>query len=134
MNAAPFSWTPLHDVALLFLSLTHGADAELDEREIEVQRERLRRWFPRAAPEKMQKALNEVMLAYIGSARDQMVQTSAESLRQALTPQQRLGILNDLADLASADGVMAPGEVAFIQQLAAYWNAAPADSASEDEA
>ena len=132
MNAASLSWTPLHDVALLFLSLTHGADAQLDEREVEVQRERLRQWFPAAAPEKVQKAMHEVMLAYIGSARDQMVQTSAESLRQSLTPQQRLGILNDLADLASADGVMAPGEVAFIQQLAAYWNTTFTAGADDD--
>ncbi len=114
-------WSALHDLALLFLSLIHGADAALDPREVAEQRERLKRWFPETEPQQIQTAMDEAMLVYVGSGRDQMVQTSVESLRQTLTSKQRVGILNDLADLASADGVLAPGEVAFIQQLATYW-------------
>jgi hypothetical protein len=30
-------------------------------------------------------------------------------------------VLNDLADLACADGAVVPGEVSFIQQLARFW-------------
>ena len=117
----------MHDLALLFLSLLHGADADLDANEVKAQRQRLKRWFPAARPEQIQHTLDDVMLVYLGSGRDQMVQTAAEALRQTLTPEQRLGILNDLADLASADGEVVPGEVAFIQQLAAYWHLVRAD-------
>lgn len=111
----------MHDVALLFLSLLHGADAELEAAEVKAQRQRLRRWFPAAQPDQIQRTLDDVMLVYLGSGRDQMVQTAAEDLRQSLSPEQRVGILNDLADLASVDGTLSPGEIAFIQQLAAYW-------------
>lgn len=128
MPAEPADWTSLHDVALLFLSLLHGADAHLDAREVAAQQQRLRRWFPRVPPDKVEQAMHEVMLVYVGTGRDQMVQTSAEALRQALSPEQRIGILNDLADLASADGEVAPGEVAFIQQLAAYWKLSASDA------
>lgn len=112
----------MHDVALLFLSLVHGTDAQLDPSEVKAQRQRLKRWFPSAQAEQIQGAMDQVMLMYLSGGRDQMVQTSAEALRQSLSFDQRVGILNDLADLASADGAIAPEEVAFIQQLAAYWN------------
>ena len=112
----------MHDLALLFLSLLHGADANLDASEVKAQRQRLQRWFPAARPEQIQHTLDDVMLVYLGSGRDMMVQTAAEALRQSLSPEQRVGILNDLADLASVDGQLTPGEVAFIQQLAAYWH------------
>lgn len=112
----------MHDVALLFLSLVHGTDAQLDPSEVKAQRQRLKRWFPSAQSDQIQGTMDEVMLMYLSGGRDQMVQTAAETLRQSLSFDQRVGILNDLADLASADGTIAPEEVAFIQQLAAYWN------------
>ncbi len=123
-KASTGGWTPLHDVALIFLSLLHGTDATLDPSEVRAQRSRLKRWFPTAEPDAIQSAMDEVMLVYVSGSRDQMVQTAAEALRQTLSDEQRVGLLNDLADLAQADGVIAPGEVAFIQQLAAYWRVA----------
>ncbi len=114
-------WTPLHDMALLFLSLTHGTDADLDVREAEQQAEHLSKWFPRAAQDVIAQTLEEVILTYSGPSRDQMVETAAESLRQTLSENQRLGVLNDLAALASADGTIVSAEAAYIQQLAAYW-------------
>ncbi len=115
-------WTSLHDMALLFLSLTHGTDADLDEREAEQQAQHLSKWFPRAEPDVILQTLDEVMLTYAGPSRDQMVETAAESLRQSLSENQRLGVLNDLAALASADGTIVTAEAAYIQQLATYWN------------
>lgn len=115
-------WTPLHDMALLFLSLTHGTDAHLDASEAELQAEHLSKWFPRADDEVIARTLDEVLLTYVGAARDQMVETAAESLRQNLSESQRLGVLNDLAALATADGTVEGAEAAYIQRLASYWN------------
>ncbi len=116
------NWTPLHDMALLFLSLTHGTDADLDQREAEQQALHLSKWFPRAEQNVISQTLEEVMLTYAGPSRDQMVETAAESLRQSLSENQRLGVLNDLAALASADGTIVTAEAAYIQRLATYWN------------
>jgi uncharacterized tellurite resistance protein B-like protein len=109
-------------MALLFLSLTHGTDAELDASEAELQAEHLSKWFPRVDDAVISRTLDEVLLTYVGEARDQMVETAAESLRQNLSESQRLGVLNDLAALATVDGTVASAEAAYIQRLASYWN------------
>lgn len=119
------SWSPLHDLALLFLSLTHGTDADLDAQEKDAALRCLKRWFPRAKADQIRRASDEVLFVYLGEGRDSMIQNAAESLRQVLTPEQRIGVLNDLADLAVADGSVQPTEVAFIQRLATYWDIEP---------
>jgi uncharacterized tellurite resistance protein B-like protein len=116
------SWTSIHDMALLFLSLTHGTDAQLDDEEAKLQSKHLSKWFPRAEEAVIEQTMNEVMLTYMADTRDQMVETAAESLRQSLSESQRLGVLNDLAALATADGQVAATEAAYIQRLASYWN------------
>lgn len=116
-------WSTLHDLTLLFLSLTHGTDADLSPEEVSSTQKRLKRWFPDASDDALSRAGDEVMLVYLGEGREGMVQMSAESIRQNVTADQRVALLNDLADLAHADGAIAPGEVEFIRQLAAYWGA-----------
>lgn len=114
------SWTTAHDVALVFLSLAHGTDADLAQGEMETAEARLQRWFPQLSADDLTRVTEDVMRVYLGLDRAAMVQTSAEAVRQALTPDERIGILNDLAELAHADGVIHPAEVAFIQQFARY--------------
>lgn len=113
------AWTTAHDFALVFLSLTHGTDADLTPEETTTALDHLRKWFPDHSP-KIGGIATEAMRLYMGPNRNAMVQTSVESLRQALTPDERVGLLNDLAELAHADGQLIPGEVAFIQQFARY--------------
>ncbi len=116
-----FSWTNVHDLALIYLALTHGADAELDPSEVTVMSQKLGDWVPPSSKNKISDILNQVMLVYLGESRTQMLDTSVASLREAMPKGQRIAILNDLADMASADGTIVPGEVGFIQRLAAQW-------------
>ena len=116
-----YSWTPLHDLALIYLALTHGADAEIDPVEMETMSEKLQEWQPEMAAEHTHHVIEEVMLMYVSGASQNMLTTSVASLRQSLPRDQRVAVLNDLADLASADGMVVPGEVSFIQQLARQW-------------
>lgn len=117
-----FAWSPMHDLTLIYLALAHGADEEIAPAESEAIIEKLHAWFPDTHESAIQKATEEVMLVYVGEARDAMIETSAASLRESLPKDLRIGILNDLADLASADGAIVPGEVFFIQKLAQYWD------------
>ena|SRR5690606_10854535 len=114
-------WGPLHDLALVYLALTHGADAEIDPSETLVMREKLLTWYPDKPRTKLDEILQQVMLVYMSEARGQMVDASVASLRQALPKGKRIAVLNDLAEIASADGLIVPGEVSFIQQLARIW-------------
>lgn len=113
------AWTTVHDFALVFLSLTHGTDADLTPEERRTALAHLERWFPDHAAD-LGGIADDAMRLYMGTNRAAMVQTSVEALRQALSPEERIGLLNDLAELAHADGQIIPGEVAFIQQFARY--------------
>ncbi len=115
------NWSPVHDLALIYLALTHGADAEINPNEMTMMAQKLRQWAPPTQSTKLNDILNEVMLMYVGESRAQMLDTSVASLRGTITKGQRIAILNDLADIASADGMIVPGEVGFIQHLAQQW-------------
>ena len=118
--AAPGGWTLAHDVALVYLSLVHGADAHLAEAESEASMRHLRAWFPNISGDDLTCLAEETMRVYMSEERGAMVQTAVETVRQSLKKREHVGLLNDLAALAHADGVLHPGEVAFIQRFAAY--------------
>ena len=111
----------MHDLALIYFALAHGADDEMAPAESEAIQEKMRTWFPEARPRLIREATEEVLLVYVGASREAMIEAAAASLREALPKELRIGVLNDLADLASVDGAIVPGEVRFIQKLAQYW-------------
>lgn len=115
------AWTPLHDLALLYLALVHGADAEIAPSEMEMMALKLKSWYPEASGSDIARVTQDVMLVYVSESRNQMLETSVVSLNENLGRGQRLAVLNDLAEIASADGMLAPGEVSFIQELAQHW-------------
>ncbi len=119
-TVSPGGWTLAHDLALVHLALAHGADADLDAAETETSRQRLRAWFPDLPEDDLDCLVTETMRVYMGEERAAMVETSVESVRQSLKRGEYVGLLNDLADLAHADGILHPGEVAFIQRFARY--------------
>jgi uncharacterized tellurite resistance protein B-like protein len=114
-------WTPAHDLALIYLALTHGADTELDANEVSMMQQKLRQWLPKTGTHQIKQVMNQVMLVYLGGSRTQMLDTSVAALRETMPKGQRIAVLNDLADIASADGMIVPGEVGFIQHLATQW-------------
>lgn len=112
----------LHEMALLYIALAHGTDHQLVEAEIRTGIDLLRKWAPKYPLNIAEKTFSDVMLSYIAPERDQLIALAAEGLRQTLSPNAQVGILNDLTDLAYTDGKLIPLEVSFIQQLAGYWN------------
>ncbi|HMB92147.1 MAG TPA: TerB family tellurite resistance protein [Rhodothermales bacterium] len=115
-------WSPLHDLALIYLALAHGTDMEIDTSEQEKMIERLNAWNVDAASARPEKIMDEVMLTYMSDHSREMVEASMVALKESMDRNERVAVLNDLADLASADGLLVPGEIAFIQQLAAFWD------------
>jgi len=111
----------LHDVALIYLALAHGTDLEIDPSEQATMVEKLKAWYPEAGAWRIRQVLQEVMLTYLGEHSRQMVDAAMASIKASMSKKERIGVLNDLAELATADGVVVPGEVSFIQQVAQYW-------------
>src|SRR5690554_5036719 len=114
-------WTVTHDLALIYLALTHGADEELDSSEVDAMARKLSEWGQDVEIDRIKTIMREVMLVYMGSTGEQMLETAIASVRETTPKPTRIAILNDLADIASADGTIVMGEVDFIQQLARDW-------------
>ncbi len=117
-------WTSLHDLGLVYLALAHGTDTELSGDEKVMMGEKLQEWSDRTSfPVKgISEILDDVMLVYMGQSSNQMLQASVVSLKQSLEKPLRIAVLNDLADVASADGQLVEGEISFIQYLVREWN------------
>lgn len=114
-------WTGLHDLALIYLSLTHGADADLDAAEMEAMSVKLNEWKPGEQFSLIRRVLNDVLLVYTSPQRNQMLETAIASVGEDMSRSERVAVLNDLADIASADGIIVGGEISFIQTLAKKW-------------
>lgn len=115
-------WTVTHDLALIYLALTHGADEELDSSEVEAMSRKLQEWHDNFGIDRIKSIMREVMLVYMGSSGEQMLEAAIASVADEMPKSMRIAILNDLADIASADGAIVMGEVDFIQQLARDWH------------
>lgn len=114
-------WTVTHDLALIYLALTHGADEDLDTAEVEAMSRKLREWHNSFGLDRIRKIMQEVMLVYMGTSGQQMLEAAIASVADSMPKPTRIAILNDLADIATADGTIVMGEVDFIQQLARDW-------------
>ncbi len=116
------SWSALHDLALINLVLAHGPGGQELFAEDALVQQTLQRHSPEAPPQRIRQALRDALLVYVGAASEQMLDLAVVSLGQVLPRARRVAVLEDLADLASADGHIVPSEIAFIQQLARRWN------------
>ena len=114
-------WTVTHDLALIYLALTHGADEDLDSKEVDAMSRKLREWHDNFELDRIKKIMQEVMLVYMGSSGQQMLEAAIAAVADSMPKPTKIAILNDLADIATADGTIVMGEIDFIQQLARDW-------------
>lgn len=112
----------LHDLALLYLGLAKGADKDLDPSETKEMAIKLRRWQPQRDPALIDHVIREAMMTYLNDPTDERLQEAAESLTSSFSENLRYLILQDLSDIAKADGRVRTGETAYIQSLAEIWN------------
>ncbi len=114
--------TLLHDLALLYLGLAHGADEDLDPKETMEIASKLRRWQPDKDPALIDHVMREAMLTYLNGATDQRMHEAAQILGGKLKHDLLKAILGDLVDIARADGSVVANEKSFIAEIAEVWN------------
>lgn len=121
MGEAP-GWSAVHDLGLVYLSLLYGVDLGSDPAESDVVHHKLQAWFPDEEPNRIRRIMDEVMLVFISTYCDLMLETAVVSIRLSMSKSKRFAVLQDLMDIASADGLIVPDEVQFIQQIAHEWD------------
>lgn len=124
----------LHDIAVVYLGLAHGADGELDQTEARTIAIRLREQQPNTDPALIDHVLREAVMTYT-EGRSGAVEEAVISLKK-LPEERRLTLLKDLTSIARADRRIETTEIDFIEHIATEWGLADfplADSASGDE-
>ena len=111
----------LHDLALLALTLAHGADGTLDRVERATIWRQLVAWVPGENPALVENALREATLSYANGLNDQQFGVLLDRLRGALDQAERARVLADLRALAAVDEEVHPSEVALIVRVESAW-------------
>ena len=121
----------LHDLALLYLGLAYGTDGNLDPAERQAIALKLREWQPHRDPALIDHVLREATLSYMNGASAGHLQEVVVSLKDLLDDNTRASILNDLTDIAEADGTVRTGEENFVHRLAEVWDVDYHDGSKE---
>ena len=114
--------TLLHDLALLYLGLAHGADENLDPAETKQIAASLRRWQPDKDPALIDHVIREATLTYLNGTDSGRMTEAVHVLKDSLSQDLRTIILRDLAAIARADGEILSEERDFIKKIADDWN------------
>ncbi len=117
---APFSEDALADLTLLALVIAHGADADLDPREVDTLATYLHRLAPRLSMEEVVEIVKEGGRAYLDT-RVEGAETVVYRLAGALDADGRAQAYATLQAVAEADTVLHPMESTLLRHVAAAW-------------
>ena len=116
------TWTPSHDLALIYIALAYGTDHELTEGEMTTLTDALRDWAVVPDDARIQEVVMEAAAAFLeGDARAE-VRQSIDDLAEELSLPERRRALRDVMRVAEADGVLLEREQGLIHILADAWS------------
>jgi tellurite resistance protein len=116
------AWTPEHDLALIFIALAYGTDAEFTDHEIEHVTEALSRWRPDEPQENVREVVVEALAMFEHDSTGDEVVRAIETLASRLDAPSRERALEDVMRIAEADGLLLSGERSLISVIAAAWD------------
>ena len=123
--ASHAEWTALHDLALIYLVLAHGTDNDLSRNEVQVMLRKLQEWQPGVTEGIIREVLRDAMDRYAEGPGHERIRRSIRNVREAMPEDQRMAALNDLIQIANADGVFLDDEEDLINDLVAEWEVDP---------
>lgn len=112
-------------LAILYLVLAHGVDHELTRQERQIIVRKLRAWYPELSAQQVAAVLQEAIDRYAEGLTETELRASAEALKLALTPEQRLTAFHDLVQIANADGTFLDTEEDLLNELVDLWELGP---------
>ncbi|MFQ5570829.1 MAG: TerB family tellurite resistance protein [Rhodothermales bacterium] len=116
------TWGPLTHLAFIYLVLAHGTDRELSQDERDVILLKLREWKPPLSDRAVQTILEQALERYARGSNQERLAASVEAVKEALPAAQRKAALNDLIQIANADGVFLDSEEDLLNDLMAAWD------------
>lgn len=114
----------LHDLALIYLALAHSTDEDLSDQEIDVIASRLREW-EHVQTETVLAAIKQALEEYMRDDADKRVRNAIKQIRNSIPEEKRQDMLDDMMEIAMADGKFLHKESSFIGDLARAWGLHP---------
>lgn len=110
----------LADLTLLALVIAHGADADLDPREVDTLAEHLHLLAPERSGDEVIQIVKRGAKAYLDT-RVEGAETVVHRLAGALRPAGRARAYEALEAVAEADEALHPSETAMLRHVATAW-------------
>lgn len=115
-------WTALHDLGYIYLVLAHSTDSEFSDDERQVLLRKLHAWKPDSSDCDINDVLAQVLDRYAQGANTEQFRAATASVKQAFPVDQRRVALDDLVQIANADGVFLDSEEDLINELMTAWD------------
>lgn len=112
----------IQDLALIYIALAHSTDQHLDDLEVDAIAERLRSWQSGAASMTVLSALKEAMENYVQDEAQERVHAAVRAVAEQVPEGELQRILDDLTEVAMADGKFLHDEGSFIGELSRAWD------------
>jgi len=125
-------WTPVHDLAVLYLAIAHRSDGELSTTEVDAVTRKLGEWLPSALPADVLNVVDESMRRYANGPSAQILSASVARVVESVPAHQREAVLRDLQYVAEADHLVLVEEKELIARLAEHWGINLSDLATGD--
>ncbi len=115
------TWTRTHDLALVYVALAYGTDNTLTDEEVETIINTLQKWETNLTKENVQEIVLEAIAIYMQENASIVVTRTIRTLSQSLSNKEQKQALEDVVDIAEADGVLLTSESSLITALAEIW-------------
>ena len=116
------SWGALHHLAFIYLVLAHAPDSDFSAEERRLILNKLHQWEPRLDEDAVQDVLDRAIQRYAQGPNAAMLTVSVEAVKLKLPAAQRQAALNDLVQIANADGVFLDSEEDLLNDLRTAWD------------
>lgn len=110
------------DLALIFIALAYGADAELTDKEVESLTDALARWRPDDEPDEIREVVVAAWAVFDEDESGNHIVSAIENLGERLSTESKQRALEDAMLIAESDGLLLSSERTLISVLAASWD------------
>ncbi len=131
MEPQKISEEAIQHLALIYIALAHSTDRDLDDDEVHAIAARLQQW-QEGTSKTVLSALKEALDRYTDDEAQDSVMAAIDAVRESIPAEQRRRILDDMTEIAMADGKFLYDEGSFIGELAKSWDVHISDSSAEE--
>ena len=114
-------WSVLHDIALIYIVMSHGSDGVLSADEIAAIERKLAFWQPDLPEEAVTGIFRDALQFYSTGPTKEDLADSTAAIKDHMPMSQRLAVVNDLIYIGEIDGPLTDYETDMVEQLSVLW-------------